>query len=292
MEYQKQTIPLACADDRVVTIDALVGRGTGLAYHSALSQPGHYTLTHVPTGYAITELTMPTETEIQAFLEKVAELDTDRWQIDLPTLKRRYNTDMHTQIELAHYDALSPYTIFMYPEGEDPESFDAVEDPHAPSNLALATEIFSRKCCRKVERVRLVRMHRGTGEHEVLHVYTRDELMPCGVFGLITYLLNLALVYLEAESLSPQRAEGEFDLEVDGSLATIELCGKRVCLWDLRHDGDWEVYSMLDLSAASGELVEEDEEVRLERMRISWAEQPHTNTFGDYACDAQEAEQW
>lgn len=280
MEYQKRTISLACADDRVVTVGAMAGVGTGLAYHLVPSQPDLYTLTHIPTGYGVTELTMPTEVEIRTFLEKVAELDPDRWQIDLVTLKRRYNTNMRVHIELAHYDSLSPYTIFMYPENDEPESFDAVEDPQASSNIALAVEIFFyHQRSQKVECVRLVRMHRETGEHETLHTYTRDEVMPRDVFSFIHHLLALALIH---EDVEDSGAEGQFELEVDGWLATIELCGKRVCLWDFDQDGNWEVYNVMDLSAASGELVEEDEEVRMERMRVHWAEQPHTNTFGDY----------
>lgn len=97
----------------------------------------------------------------------------------------------------------------------------------------------------------------------------QGEMMPCG-FAFIAHLLALALVYLEVEALGPIVAEGEFELEVDGWLATVELHGKRVCLWDLHQDGDWEVYSMLDLSAATGELVEDDEDVHRERMRIYW----------------------
>lgn len=283
LEYQKQTIELACADDRVVTIEAMVGVGTGLAYHPVVSKPELYTLTHVPTGYAITELTMPTELEIQAFLEKVADLDPNRWQIGLVALKHRYNTNMRMQIELAHYDACSPYTVFMYPDGDEPESFDAVEDPRASSNLALAVEIFFyRQYTKPVECVKLVRMHRGTGQHETLHVYARNEVLPPSPFAFIKHLITLALVHLGSEYLKYVPGEGEFELEVDGWLATIELCGKRVCLWDFDQDGSWEVYNVMDLSAASGELVEEDEEVRMERMRIHWAEQPHTNTFGDY----------
>lgn len=279
MEYQEQTISLACADDRVVTVRAMQGVGTGLAYHPVPSQPDLFGLTHVPTGYAISYLTVPTEPEIRAFLERVAILDCDAWQIGLATLKRRYNSDMRFRIELAHYDSLSQYETFMYPESNEPESFDAVEDPQAASNIALAVEIFFyREYAKPVQQVKLVRMNRETGEHETLHTYVREEMMPRGL-AFIAHLLKLALIHGDLEA---GEVEGQFELKVDGWLATIDLGGKHVCLWDFYKNGNWEVYSVVDLAGLDEKVEELDEEARMERMRIYWEEQPHVNTFGDY----------
>jgi hypothetical protein len=280
MEYQKQTIQLACAGDRVVEVQAVQGVGTGLAYHPVPSQPNLYALTHVPSGFALTELTMPTEGGARMFLEKVAEFDPNRWQIGLPALKQRYNTRMRARLELAHEESLSPYEVFMYPKYADGEAdpnfnMDAVEDPYNPSNLVTAIDIlFYRRLRDMAERVLLVRMHKGTGKHEVLHTYTRDELMLWDAFSLVAHLLTLALTWMEWEQ---EQREGQFELEVDGWLATVEFDRVRVCLWDYDQDGTWEVYSFTDLASSNGGMEEsiEQEMARRESGSVpsEWASQ-------------------
>jgi hypothetical protein len=188
IEYEKQVIHVYGVNGEMYVTEAMVGVGTGLAYHQLVSGKGVYALTHVQSGYGIGELTLPTEAEIQAFLERVAALRRDRWQVDLVQLKRSSWSRLRAQIELAHFEVRSPYSIFLYAEyayGDPiPESYDAVADPQAAFNLALVSHIFSTHDYEAhnflMIRVRLVRMDERTGIHETLHVYERDQMASCG----------------------------------------------------------------------------------------------------------------
>lgn len=104
LTYTQQIITLLSSEDRPVTVEATVAVGTGLAYHGDISGEPVYVLTHVNSGYRVSDLSMQTEAEIQAWLSRVADLDPDRWNSDLSTLRKRYQGDqqIHAKLALAH----------------------------------------------------------------------------------------------------------------------------------------------------------------------------------------------
>jgi hypothetical protein len=115
MEFQETTIIIKNRDLEQKEIPATIGVGTGLAFHLlpvATDAYGDvYTLTHVPSGFGLTEHSVPSIEEARAWLERVAALDKDQWNIDLVTFKHRYlaPSKLHrirAEIEMAHYDSL------------------------------------------------------------------------------------------------------------------------------------------------------------------------------------------
>lgn len=115
MEFQKQEISIQTHTGPQV-IPAIVGVGTGLAYHKFVSIDGSfgnwYVLTHVPSGYNFSSAPASTHWEAQAWLSAVAALDEDQFNLSQEALSERYDTPekMHAlraKIEMAHFNALS-----------------------------------------------------------------------------------------------------------------------------------------------------------------------------------------
>jgi hypothetical protein len=118
MEFQNMHITVLNHKRKPVEIEAMQGVGTGLAYHHPIGRDGkqlnsEYSLTHVPTGYTISRLTLPTEPEVQNWLAEVALADPDQWNITKEQYMERYylSGQVHTliaKVELAHYNAELP----------------------------------------------------------------------------------------------------------------------------------------------------------------------------------------
>lgn len=112
MEFQKQTIT-AKLSLGVAQLSAMVGVGTGLAYHNVPIAKDTYTeeyaITHVPSGRSIVPptylpLTIKTEEQAKALLTELAALDIDAWNAPLDNVYARYRgTDIIQKIiELCH----------------------------------------------------------------------------------------------------------------------------------------------------------------------------------------------
>lgn len=117
MQFEKISIivsAMAMANERDIKqfeLEAWQGVGTGLAYHHPVCCDEEYSLTHIPTGRAITTLTVPTESEAQAWLQAVAAIDSDRWNISMDEYIHRYRgrgSELRARIESAYDDALTP----------------------------------------------------------------------------------------------------------------------------------------------------------------------------------------
>lgn len=113
MQFEQKNIIILDNDRRAHSVLATLGVGTGLAYHHPLTSDGMdlsvYILVHINTGACFPyEFTLPTEPEAQAFLEAVAKLDPDQWNIDLAEYRKRYTgrfQELHRQVEEAYEQA-------------------------------------------------------------------------------------------------------------------------------------------------------------------------------------------
>lgn len=112
MQFEQKTITILDKNHKAHQVTAWLGVGTGLAYHHPLYQDGthedKYILVHLNTGACFPYgLTLPTEPEMQAFLEAVAALDPNRWDIDLCEFKKRYgrSSDFREKIKNAYHKA-------------------------------------------------------------------------------------------------------------------------------------------------------------------------------------------
>jgi hypothetical protein len=154
MQFEQKTITILDLDRQPVEVTAWQGVGTGLAYHHPIykdePQGEDFILVHANTGMCITKLTLPTEPKVQAFLEAVAALDPDQWNISLEEYWQRYYSsrrvlEMRSKVEAAHFNALLPRDeIYLFAEDED-------DDPIA--NLEVKSE------------------NPATGEYTDLHTY-------------------------------------------------------------------------------------------------------------------------
>lgn len=187
MDFNKQTITIQCEND-TMTIDAMVGEGTGLAYHHLVLADGRidpttWILSHVPSGVGIAHYGVGQEEEAQEWLEKVSTIFYDRWQCDLMHLKQRFysHRDVRAKIETAHYDAtIDDY--FLYAAEHDPDDdcdyplteshTDApTRDPESPLIQTIVAGLL--KSYRSATKVVFVKMT-PDGQHHNIRVYERN----------------------------------------------------------------------------------------------------------------------
>ena len=186
MDFEHKQIVIKNKEDQAVEVEVWQGVGTGLAYHHPIDEHNQatgkgYAITIISLQGALTGLMMPTEPEVQAWLERVAQLDPDQWNIDMRTFKRRYlipERKRHAilaKIELAHEAVLLPRDqLFLYAvDREDVPLLPSIdtdsEDPADASNQRWAEKLFD--FFSEAVAVRLVRMDHKTGEHTRLHTY-------------------------------------------------------------------------------------------------------------------------
>jgi hypothetical protein len=186
MQYEKKIITILDADRKPHQVFAWQGVGTGLAYHHPIYQDGmhedEYILVHVRTGACFGNLTLPTEPEAQAFLEAVAALDPDRWNISLDEYWQRYYytgrvLEMRSKVGAAYFNALLPRDgIYLFAEDEDYDPIANLEvksdDPEDARNKDSVAQIFSRHSA--AVRVVLTRMDAKTCAYTDLHMYERS----------------------------------------------------------------------------------------------------------------------
>ncbi len=99
MEFQSQQIVIETKAGRQ-TIDAVVGIGSGLAYHLEDEEDEEvYTLTHLLSGRTISEYGVDDEDVAQRWLELVASLAD--WNQDMATLQAQYSRHLQDQIDAA-----------------------------------------------------------------------------------------------------------------------------------------------------------------------------------------------
>lgn len=105
MEFQSQQIVIETKAGQETT-DAVVGVGSGLAYHledEESEEDGEdekvYTLTHLLSGRTISEYGVDDEDVAQRWLELVASLAD--WNQDVATLQAQYSRDLQGQIDTA-----------------------------------------------------------------------------------------------------------------------------------------------------------------------------------------------
>jgi hypothetical protein len=193
MQFEQKTITILNDDRKPVDVQGWQGIGTGLAYHHSLYkdptqddgllQDERFSLTHVPTGMAITKLTLPTEPEAQAFLEAVAALDPDQWNISKEEYIQRYYESGHVlelrgNVEAAHYDVLIPRDVlFIYALDADGDIIDEAhydvesDNPEDKQTKKFVAEIFN--AYPAADEIVLTCMDIKTGEHKLLHTYER-----------------------------------------------------------------------------------------------------------------------
>jgi hypothetical protein len=193
MQFEQKTITILDEDRKPVEVTRWQGVGTGLAYQhpiyqdptqgNSVLQGEGFILVHVPSGMCITKLTLPTEPEAQTFLEAVAALDPDQWNIDLEEYKKRYFykgrvSEMRSKIEAAHEASLIPHDhIFIYAldadndiiygADQDVES-DNPEDERTKQMVADCFKTHPAAC-----EIVLTCQDGKTGNHKLLHTYKR-----------------------------------------------------------------------------------------------------------------------
>lgn len=178
-----------------IEVEAWQGVGTGLAYHHPVDEDGkqlnnEFSLTHIPTGMALSRLTLPTEGEAMVWLAAVAALDEDQWNISEEQYMQRYYysgrvREMCAQVELAHRNALIPRDEYMlFPEDADGEpNDDIVEaqsgDPEDSSTRETVARLFSYS--QSTVRVILASFNQTTGKHTDLHTYERSTAVEARI---------------------------------------------------------------------------------------------------------------
>lgn len=188
MEFQQKMITiLNSSKKKPIKIEASIGVGTGLAYHHPVGKDGkqlnsRYCLTHVPTGYTLSRLTLPTELEVQIWLAEVARADPDQWNITKEQYMERYyySGHVHTliaKVELAHFNAEIPHDEYcLFPMDDDDEPNDDIvearsADPEDETTKESVARLFSYS--QLTVRVILASFNQATGKHTDLHTYDR-----------------------------------------------------------------------------------------------------------------------
>lgn len=188
MQFEQKTITILDEERKLVKVTAWQGVGTGLAYHHPIYKDhpsgAEYILVHVPTGRALSKLTLPTVPEAQAFLEAVAALDEDKWNISEKEYMNRYYyagrvMELQHNISAAYDSALIPRDqIFLYAVDKDGDPIDAEttdvesEDPEDAHTKECVSQFFGYYS--GDVRVMLVRMDAKTYQHTALHTYERS----------------------------------------------------------------------------------------------------------------------
>jgi hypothetical protein len=171
-----------------MTIDAMIGEGTGLAYHNVIWANGTidstmWTLCHASSGMLIAPYGVYQEEEAQEWLEKVANIFADKWQCDLVHLKRRFLTrrDTRAKIEAAHEEAtIDDY--FLYAAKPDPDqdcdypyteshTTAPTRNPDSPLIQSIVADLL--KSYRHATKVYFVKMT-PDGKHHTIRVYERE----------------------------------------------------------------------------------------------------------------------
>jgi hypothetical protein len=190
MEFQEKTITIKNNNNDPVEIPAWQGVGTGLAYHHPIDEHNQatrkgYAITVISLQSALTKHVMPTEPEVQTWLEKCADLDKDRWiDIDWPTFKKRYclterkRSKILAQVEYAHEFSLIPRDeIFIYALDADGDLIEGADhdvetdNPEDEQTKKLVEGCF--KAYSQAAEIVLTHMDAKTGNHKLIHTYER-----------------------------------------------------------------------------------------------------------------------
>lgn len=189
MKFEQQTITIKNEHGNTITIDAMVGIATGLAYHHLAWADGTidtttWILSHVPSGMRLADYGVPQEEAAQEWLEKVASIFSDRWNCDLARLKRRLwaHKDTLAKIEEAHEDVIiDDYFLYAAKPDPDQEGCDypyteshttaPTRNPDSPLIQAIVTDLL--KSYRYATKVYFVKMT-PDGKHHTIRVYERE----------------------------------------------------------------------------------------------------------------------